>query len=128
MKNVINERFLPQARVAIDTCNKGYGLAILDSVSSWASPKLGANIDVSSNIEQLSITPTESIVSCMLRCINCDKAIRDEGVTVEDQSKQSSMMWVSVRNAHKRSTYNKPIKGGRALQRTYAQVATPASE
>jgi hypothetical protein len=47
---------------------------------------------------------------------------------VEDRSKRSSMMWASVRNAHKRSKYDKPIKGGRARQRTYAQVATPASE
>ena len=47
---------------------------------------------------------------------------------VEDWSKLSNMMWVSVRNVHKSSKYNKPIKGGRAHQRTYAQVATPASE
>ena len=47
---------------------------------------------------------------------------------VEDRSKQSSMMWASFRNTHKRSKYNKPIKGGRARQRTYAQVATPASK
>ena len=47
---------------------------------------------------------------------------------VEDRSKQSSMLRASVRNAYKRSKYNKPIKGSRALQRTYAQVATPASE
>jgi len=47
---------------------------------------------------------------------------------VEDRPNQSSMMWVSVRNVHKRSKYNKPIKGGRALQRIYVQVATPASE
>ena len=46
---------------------------------------------------------------------------------VEGWSKQSSMMWASVRNAHKRSTYNRPIKGGCARQRTYVQVATPAS-
>ena len=31
---------------------------------------------------------------------------------VEDQSKQSSMMWASVRNSHKRSTYNTPVEGG----------------
>lgn len=47
---------------------------------------------------------------------------------VEDWSKQSSMMWASVRNAHKRSKHSKPIKGGRALQRIHAQLATPASE
>ena len=40
---------------------------------------------------------------------------------VEDWSKRSSMMWASVRNAHKRSKYNKPIKGGCARQRIYAQ-------
>ena len=32
---------------------------------------------------------------------------------VEDWSKRSNMMWVCVRNAHKRSPGNKPIKGGR---------------
>ena len=47
---------------------------------------------------------------------------------VEDWSKRFSMVWASVRNAHRRSKDNKPIKGGHAHQRTYAQVATPASE
>ena len=47
---------------------------------------------------------------------------------VEDRHKRSSMMLANDRNAHKRSTYNKPIKGGCAYQRTYAQIATPASE
>ena len=42
---------------------------------------------------------------------------------VEDQSKQPSMMWVSVRNAHNRSNYNKLVKGGHTRQRIYAQVA-----
>ena len=47
---------------------------------------------------------------------------------VEGQSKQSSMMWVSARNAHKRSRYNKTIKGDHTWQGVYVQVATLASE
>ena len=47
---------------------------------------------------------------------------------VEDRSKTSSIMLASVRNTHKRSKDNKPIKGGRAHRRTYAQVATPGNE
>ena len=41
--------------------------------------------------------------------------VHDVRSSVEDRSERSSMMWASVRNAHKRSTYNKPIKEGRAL-------------
>jgi hypothetical protein len=64
-KNAINERFCPQARVATDTCNKVYGLAILDSDLSGTIPKLGANVDVSSEIEQVNIKPPESLpASC----------------------------------------------------------------
>ena len=66
---------------------------------------------------------------CKLPCALCDGGgIIRIAVTVEDWSKRSSMMWVSVRNTHKTSKYNKPIKGGHIRQRTYVQVATPASE
>ena len=47
---------------------------------------------------------------------------------VEDRSKIPNIMWVSVRNAHKRSKDNKPIKGRRAHRRTYAQVAAQVNE
>ena len=35
-----------------------------------------------------------------------------EATNGEDRSERSIMMWVSVRNTHKRSKDNKPIKGG----------------
>ena len=38
---------------------------------------------------------------------------------VEDRPKRSNIMWVSVRNAHKRSKENTHIKRGRAHRRTY---------
>jgi hypothetical protein len=66
-KNATNGRFYPQTRMATDTCNKVCGLAILDSVLSWAITKLGANIDTSSTIEQLSINMTESLATFVLR-------------------------------------------------------------
>ena len=47
---------------------------------------------------------------------------------VEDRSKSSRMMWMGVRNANKKSKYNKLVKGGHVCQRTYAQVSTPVSE
>ena len=34
----------------------------------------------------------------------------------EDRSKRSNMMWESVRNAHKRSTDNKPINRNPAIR------------
>jgi hypothetical protein len=82
LNTLINGRFCPQTRMATDTCNEVCGLAILDSILSWTIPKLGANVDVSSNIEQLSIKPSESLASFMLRCSTCDKAIRDAGVII----------------------------------------------
>ena len=39
---------------------------------------------------------------------------------VEGRSKQSSMIWTSVRNARKGSTYTKPIKGPRPPVYLYA--------
>ena len=58
----------------------------------------------------------------------CLSEVWHHGHVVEYRSKRSNMMWVSVRNAHKRSTDNKPIKGARAHWYICAQVATPASE
>jgi hypothetical protein len=47
---------------------------------------------------------------------------------VEDMFKISNIMWAGTRYAHKQAKDNRPINRGRAHRRTYAEVATPASE
>jgi hypothetical protein len=78
--------------MATDTCNEVCGLAILDSLSSWTIPKLGTNLDVSSNIEQLNAKASESLAIFMLRCSNCDKVIRDAGVTISPNQMIKKML------------------------------------
>ena len=65
--------------MATDIQNKVCGLAILASILSWTIP-FGEDVEVSSNIEQLSIKPPESHASFMLRCSDCDEATIDARV------------------------------------------------
>ena len=67
----------------MDTCINPCGLTILDTILSWTIPKLGANVDVTSAIEKLNIAPRgETLASFMVRCSDCDRAIRDAGVMI----------------------------------------------
>ena len=68
--------------MAMDTCIDQCGLTILDTIPSWTIPKLGANVDVTSTIETLNIIQRDTLSSFMVRCSNCDREIRDAGVTV----------------------------------------------
>ena len=81
-KPVIVGKACPNARMAMDTCIEFCELSILDSILSWTIPKLGANVDVSSTVELLSILQNETLSSFVVRCSNCDRAVRDAGVTI----------------------------------------------
>ena len=67
----------------MDTCIDPCGLTILDTILSWTIPKLGANVDVTSAIDKLNIEPRgETLASFMVRCSDCDRAVRDAGVLI----------------------------------------------
>ena len=78
-KTAINGRFYPQARMATDTYNKVCDLATLDHILSWIISKLGSNVAVSSEIEQLIIKPPATLASWMLLTV---QQFRDAGVTI----------------------------------------------
>ena len=66
-KTVIDGIKFPSERMAMDTCIDPCGLTILDTILSWAIPKLGANVDVTSAIEKLNIAPRgETLASFMV--------------------------------------------------------------
>ena len=81
-KSVIDGKLCPNARMSMGTCIKLCGLAILDAILSWTIPKLGASVDITSTVELLSILPNDNISSFLVRCIKCDRVVRDESVTI----------------------------------------------
>ena len=81
-KVVIDPRACPASRVAVDTCTETCGLVMLDAILEATIPKLGANIDVVSAIDNLSIWRTDDLASFMLRCSDCERTVRDAGALV----------------------------------------------
>lgn len=77
---IINSKSCSGARLAIDTCNAQCGCAILDARLRWTVPSLGAKVDVTAEVDNLILLPSETLSSFMIKCNKCDQSVRDAGL------------------------------------------------
>ena len=79
-EKIIPYRKCQNVRVLLDTCMSNCGLDMLDAIMKGSIPRLGANVDILSEITSLQIQNGETLANFVTRCSERHQTMVDSGI------------------------------------------------